>query len=145
MFKTVSTACLNPGFIPNPGDLLEFELEKGKPHGSDVSHPVTDSNQSRDALHPAPPRKKDGTINFTAINVTMATPHAPCDARRESDNCMLHLFSFFSSSTAETFSVPHPMQQTQHLLSSASNLSPSRCQPWGLNLLKILSPWASRG
>lgn len=38
------------GFIPNPGDVLEFELEKGK--------------------------KKDGTINFTAINVTMATPHA---------------------------------------------------------------------
>ena len=26
-------------------------------------------------------RKKDGTINFTAINVTLATPHAPCSSR----------------------------------------------------------------
>ncbi|CAJ1373482.1 unnamed protein product [Effrenium voratum] len=39
------------GFTPQPGDVLEFELERGK--------------------------KKDGTINFTAINVTLATPHTP--------------------------------------------------------------------
>ena len=26
-------------------------------------------------------RKKDGTISFTAINVTLATPHAPCSSR----------------------------------------------------------------
>eukprot|EP00435_Cladocopium_sp_Y103_P073517 s373_g44.t1 len=36
------------GFIPTPGDVLEFELEKGK--------------------------KKDGTINFTAINVPAMGP-----------------------------------------------------------------------
>ena len=78
-----------PGFIPTPGDVLEFELEKGKLECPvEVSCFTTEPDIRKamtktglDAIGAFVLRKKDGTINFTAINVTLATPHAPCRSR----------------------------------------------------------------
>lgn len=80
-----------PGLIPTPGDVLEFELEKGKLESpvevscSTTSEPSRSQWPWRDdwmrLVLPFVLRKKDGTINFTAINVTLATPHAPCSSR----------------------------------------------------------------